>query len=67
MLVCHHPSLFFVSTAGQSQNDFLLFLDGKDSINTYLLNLIFESFAPLHLLCLLHLQCTCYHYEFSLV
>ena len=25
--------------------------DGKDSINTYLLNLIFKFFAPLHFVC----------------
>ena len=41
--------------------------DGKDSINPFLLNLNFEFFAPPHFLCLLLLQYTNYHYEFSLL
>ena len=65
MLVCRRPGLFFrVHPAGREKK--LSFWDGKESINPYLLNLIFEFFAPLHFVCF-HLQCAHNHYEFSLL
>ena len=63
MLICHHPGLFLFSAPVQSEKK----IDGKDSVNTYLLNLIFELFAPLHFASLVLLECACYHYEFSLL
>ena len=46
---------------------FFSFWDGKDSINSDLLHLNFELFASLHSFCLLLLQYTHCHYEFSLL
>ena len=67
MLVYRHPGLFFRVYPASWKKFFLSFWDGKDSNNIYLLRLIFEIFALLHLRCLLLLQCGRYHYEFSLL
>ena len=59
MLVCCCLGLFFfeyIRLVGKKI--FLSFWDGKDSFNPYLINLILEFFAPLHLVCLL-LRCAC--------
>ena len=55
MLVCRHPGLFFeyIRPVGEF---FFSFWDGKNNINPYLLNLIFEFVGPLHFLCLLLLK-----------
>ena len=63
MLVCHHSGLSLFITPVQSEKK----IDGKDSVNTYLLNLIFELFTPLHFVSLVLLECACHHYEFSLL
>ena len=67
MLVCLHPGiyLFIFFWVHLSSQIFFSFTDGQGSINTYLLNLILKLFALLHLVCLVFLQCACYHYEFS--
>ena len=66
MLVCLHPGtfvfVFFLSAPVYSE-----FLDGEGSINTYLLNLIFNLFTLLHFVCLILLECGCYHYELTLL
>ena len=49
------------------QNVFFSFLDGEGSINTYLLNLIFELFTLRNFMCLVILECACYHFEYSLL
>ena len=66
MLVCLHPGIFvfvfFFECTVYSE-----FLDGEGSINTYLLNLIFNLFTLLHFVCLVLLECTSYHYELTLL
>ena len=66
MLVCLHPGIFvfvfFLECTVYSE-----FLDGEGSINTYLLNLIFNLFTLLHFVCLVLLECTSYHYELTLL
>ena len=54
---------FFLAHLSSQKKKF----DEKDSINTYLLNLIFKLFALLHFVCLVLLECACYNYEFSLL
>ena len=68
MLVCLHPVFFFFFfffwVHLSSQNSFS-FTDGEGSIDTYLITLILKLFALLHFVCLVLLECACYHYEFS--
>ena len=62
------PGSIFSSTAGLLENNlFWLFWDEKDSINPYLLNLIFEFSTSLHVVCLRLLQCARYHSELNLL
>ena len=56
MLVSHHLGLFFLVHPTTWKEINLSFRDGKDSINSYLLNLILEFFASLHCVCLLLLH-----------
>ena len=69
MLVCLHPGLFFFFFFDSTclVTDFFSYLDGENTVNTYLLNLIFELFTLLHFMCLVLLECACYHFEFSLL
>ena len=66
MLVCLHLGPFFFECTSLVRS-FFSFLDGEGSINTYLLNLIFELFTLRHFMCLVLLECVCYHFEFSLL
>ena len=63
ILVLRLPGSVFLSTPDWLGKK-LSFSDGKDSINPYLPNLIFELFPPLYFACLLLLQCAGYHYKF---
>ena len=66
MLVCLHLGPFFFECTSLVRS-FFSFLDGEGSINTYLLNLIFELFTLRHFMSLVLLECVCYHFEFSLL
>ena len=65
ILVCCQLGVFLVHQT--SPKNFIYQFEMEKVVLILIYLMIFKFFIPLHTVCLLLLQCACYHYDFSLL